>query len=157
VIGVLFLLFGMAFFLIGVIGNVRLPDIFTRLHASGKLSTMGIFGLVVASAFLVEGTAVKAAALFGLMVIAAPVAAQAIARAAFRDGCEIVGLERNDLAMNYIDFPYNYTVGEPVPWQPDTDEKVKPEELGAVDLPPEEVVADIEGVEAAEEAEETTP
>src|SRR5690606_8064531 len=96
--------------------NIRLPDVFTRLHASSKVSSMGIIGLVIASCLLLPGSAPKAI-LMGLMVfLSAPVASQAIARTAFRDGCVVVGLVQNDLAVQYIDFPYNYTIGEPVPW-----------------------------------------
>lgn len=116
VLGVFFLFFGLFFCVMGVIGNIRLPDVFTRLHATSKVSSMGIIGLVFASSLLLPGSAPKAILLGILVFLSAPAAAQAIARTAFRDGCVIVGLEQNDLAVQYIDFPYNYTIGEPIPW-----------------------------------------
>lgn len=114
VLGVLFLLAGLGFSVIGVIGGVRLPDVFTRLHASSKVSSVGILGLLLGSALLLPQSAPKALALGVLILFTAPVAAQAIARSAYRDGCAIVGLLEDDLAIQMIDFPYNYTIGEDV-------------------------------------------
>lgn len=116
VIGIFFLLVGLFFCVMGVIGNIRLPDVFTRLHATGKVSSIGIIALVIASSLLLPGSAPKAILLGILVFLSAPVASQSIARTAFRDGCVIVGLVQNDLAVQYIDFPYNYTIGEPIPW-----------------------------------------
>jgi multicomponent Na+:H+ antiporter subunit G len=116
-IGTFFLLFGLFFCVMGVIGNIRLPDIFTRLHATSKISMMGILGLMVASALLVPDSAPKAITLGVLVLFSSPVASQAIARSAYRDGCAMVGLVQDDLTVQSIDFPYNYTIGEPVPWQ----------------------------------------
>lgn len=122
IIGVLFLLFGLFFCVMGVIGNIRLPDVFTRLHATSKVSSMGILGVMIASALLLPETAPKAIALGVLVLFSAPVASQAIARSAYRDGCVMVGLQQDDLAVEYIDFSYNYTIGEAVPWAESTAE-----------------------------------
>lgn len=135
-LGIFFLIFGMFFCVMGVVGNIRLPDVFTRLHATGKVSSMGILGLVLASALLIPSSAPKAVALGVLVLLTSPVAAQAIARSAYRDGCDMVGLLQNDLAVQYIDFPYNYTIGEGVPWM-DEFETETPPDLGDADLPTE--------------------
>lgn len=141
IIGIFFLLVGMFFCVMGVIGNIRLPDVFTRLHATGKVSSMGIIGLVIASALLIPASAPKAIALGILVLLTSPVASQAIARSAYRDGCDMVGLVQNDFAVQYIDFPYNYTLGEPVPWMNELDPE-PPTDLGDVDLP-DEVESDL--------------
>ncbi|MFT4020195.1 MAG: Na+/H+ antiporter subunit G [Acinetobacter sp.] len=44
-----FLLVGSIFLLIGGIGLVRLPDLFTRLHAPTKSSTLGLGSFLIAS------------------------------------------------------------------------------------------------------------
>lgn len=44
---VLFLLFGLLFFLGGSIGIIRMPGFYTRLHPAGKLDTLGIFTMVI--------------------------------------------------------------------------------------------------------------
>lgn len=135
-LGIFFLLFGAFFCAMGVIGNIRLPDVFTRLHATSKVSSMGILGLVLASALIIPESAPKAVALGILVIFTAPVASQAIARAAYRDGCDMVGLLQNDLAVQYVDFPYNYTIGEPIPWVEEEEEEA-PLDFGDADLPAE--------------------
>lgn len=119
IIGVLILLVGVFFSVIGVWGAIRLPDVFTRLHASSKVSSVGIVGLLIASALLLHESAPKAVALGLLILFSAPVASQAIARSAYRDGCNIVGLLQNDLDVQYIDFAFNYTIGEDVQSEPE--------------------------------------
>jgi len=52
----MFLLFGGLFFLfVGVIGLIRLPDIYNRLHALGKCDTLGTGMVVLAMILLVPG------------------------------------------------------------------------------------------------------
>lgn len=142
VLGVFFLFFGLFFCVMGVVGNIRLPDLFTRLHATGKVSLMGIVGLVIASSLLLPGSTLKAIALGILILFSAPVASQAIARSAYRDGCEMVGLIQNDLSVQYIDFPYNYTIGERVPWMSEQEEEA-PEDFAAFDHTPEAQEANV--------------
>mgnify|MGYP000594088159 CR=1 FL=1 len=113
-IGSIILLIGVFFCVVGVWGAIRLPDVFTRLHASSKVSSVGIIGLLIGSALILHESAPKAIALGVLILFSAPVASQAIARSAYRDGCAIVGLMQNDLDVQYIDFAFNYTIGEEI-------------------------------------------
>lgn len=46
----LFLLIGAAFALVGSIGLARLPDLFMRLHGPTKATTLGVGGILIASA-----------------------------------------------------------------------------------------------------------
>jgi monovalent cation/proton antiporter MnhG/PhaG subunit len=96
-LGLLSLLTGLGFSLIGVLGSIRLPDVFLRLHAASKVSSLGMVGLLLGSALLLPATAPKALALAVFVLVSAPIASHAIARAAYRDGCMLVGLEQNDL------------------------------------------------------------
>lgn len=79
IIGVALLLFGLAFRVIGVIGVIRLPDAYARLHATGKAATMGLFGLLAGATFLMPALGLKALALGLFMLIAGPVVSHAIA------------------------------------------------------------------------------
>ncbi len=45
----IFLVFGAFFMLVGSIGMVRLPDLFMRLHAPTKSSTLGLGSFLIAS------------------------------------------------------------------------------------------------------------
>ena len=79
-----FLLVGLAFFLVGAIGIVRLPDVFMRLHAASKCSTLGLLGMLVA-ACLALGTdevAAKAIAVIVFTAVATPIGSHLLAKAA---------------------------------------------------------------------------
>lgn len=81
-----FLLIGGVFALIGSIGLARLPDLFTRLHGPTKATTLGVGGILIASALHFSDRA-QGASLHELLVTlflfaTAPVSAYLIARAA---------------------------------------------------------------------------
>lgn len=88
VIGSIFLISGAVFVLIGSIGIVRLPDFFTRTHATGKCDTLGL-ALVLIGLAIHEGGTLNTAKLILIAVfisIANPTATHAIARAAYKLG-----------------------------------------------------------------------
>ncbi|MGN7612852.1 monovalent cation/H(+) antiporter subunit G [Magnetococcales bacterium HHB-1] len=79
---------GMAFMIIGAVGVIRLPDLFTRMHAAGITDTMGsgliLAGLVVESGFnLVTAKLVLIGAMF---YFTSPVSTYALAKAALGRG-----------------------------------------------------------------------
>ena len=80
-----FLVFGSFFMLVGSIGMVRLPDLFMRLHAPTKSSTLGLGSFLIASMifFAFQGRFGFAELLITLLAfITAPVSANLIAQAA---------------------------------------------------------------------------
>lgn len=80
-----FLIVGAFFTVIGGIGMVRLPDLFTRLHAPTKSSTLGLGSFILASIFYSLG---QGYFVFGELIISlfafltAPVSANLMAQAA---------------------------------------------------------------------------
>lgn len=79
---------GLALMLVGSIGLLRLPDFYSRAHATSKVDTLGIIVLLLAFA-LYEGWSLNAAKLvLGVVFVALanPVATHALARAALRLG-----------------------------------------------------------------------
>jgi multicomponent Na+:H+ antiporter subunit G len=73
-----------AFAAVSVLGLLRLPDVYARVHAGGKADTLGA-GLAVAAAAIAVGldlATVKLLFLLGFLYLTAPAAAHAIARAA---------------------------------------------------------------------------
>ncbi len=86
------LLAGGAFFLLtGALGMVRLPDVFTRMHAAGMTDTMGagmiLAGLAVHS--LVSdhwGVTVRLVLILGFLWFTSPIATHAVAKAALSGG-----------------------------------------------------------------------
>ncbi len=83
---VLLVLVGVSFMVLSSIGLLRLPDVYTRMHAGGKSSTLGIIAVLLAVA-VHTGTLVavgKMLALIGFFFLTAPVAAHMLGRAAYR-------------------------------------------------------------------------
>lgn len=65
----LLILAGMAFFLAGTVGLLRLPDLFSRLHALTKADNLGL-GFVVAGLALQAPSVLAAAKLVVIWLIA---------------------------------------------------------------------------------------
>ncbi len=83
------LLVGGAFFMFtGALGLLRLPDFYTRLHATGKCDTLGEV-LIIVGCMIYQGWSFITIKLFFLMLfifIANPVATHAIMKAAYVTG-----------------------------------------------------------------------
>ncbi len=79
---------GGVFAIIGGIGLLRLPDVFTRMHAAGITDTMGaglIFvGLMVQAGFTL--VTVKLILILFFLLFTSPTATHALAKAALSDG-----------------------------------------------------------------------
>ena len=92
---------GTAFSLVGLIGFIRLPDVYTRLHATGKVSVFGVVFLLVAATLITPVGAGRAAVLILLLVIGAPTASHALASAAWRARIKPARTIRNDLERDH--------------------------------------------------------
>ena len=75
---------GVGIMTIGVYGVIRMPDLYTRLHAASKAVFLGVFSLVLASVVTGDPAIVARALLIGvLLLLTTPVAAHAIGRGAY--------------------------------------------------------------------------
>lgn len=84
----LLLIAGVAFFIIGTLGLLRFPDVYTRVHALTKADNLGL-GLIVFGLLPSAGSvaaAVKLLLVWGLALIASATAGYLVARAARRNG-----------------------------------------------------------------------
>ena len=80
----LFLLGGAFFMVVGGIGVLRLPDVFTRMHAAGMTDTMGA-GLILTGLMFQGGLSLVTVRLLLILIFlwfTSPVATHALARAA---------------------------------------------------------------------------
>ena len=84
--GAIAIALGVFFFFTGVVGIIRLPDAFTRLHASGKVATLGLLGLLVGTAILMPAATLKVLVLGLFTLISGPVVSHAIAVAVCEAG-----------------------------------------------------------------------
>jgi multicomponent Na+:H+ antiporter subunit G len=83
-----FWIIGPAFALLAALGILRMPDVFTRMQASTKASTLGL-GCVLMGAALQFGDAASIVLLLTIgafTFLTTPVSAHVIARAAYRAG-----------------------------------------------------------------------
>jgi len=96
-----FLVLGAALVLIACLGLLRLPDLYTRMHASTKPATLGVSLMVAALAVHSGelGIAVRALLIVLFFLVTAPVAAHRLGHAAYRAGVRRwSGTVRDDLS-----------------------------------------------------------
>lgn len=87
--------------LIGAFGMIRLPDVWSRIHAAGMIDTLGA-GLMIGGMMLQAGLtlATLKLALIGLFLfIAGPTATHAIANAAWVAGIKPARMEKDESAL----------------------------------------------------------
>lgn len=79
---------GMVFVFSGTLGTLRLPDFFSRLHATGITDTLGLelilFGLILQAGF--SQLSLKLLMVGFFLFITSPTATHAIANAAYKAG-----------------------------------------------------------------------
>lgn len=85
-IGLVALIAGSLFSILGILGMLRLPDVYTRLHATGKVSVFGAVLLLVAGISLTPLSLGKGLVLIALLLLSSPAVSHAIASAAYRTG-----------------------------------------------------------------------
>ncbi len=79
---------GIFFVLVGNIGLIRLPDFYTRAHATGKVDTLATL-LIMIGLMVYEGLNLNSAKLLLVLIFVAltnPTATNALARAAYKAG-----------------------------------------------------------------------
>ena len=76
---------GSAFALLAAVGVLRMPDVFTRMQASTKASTLGLGCLLIGAALQLGDFAsfIRVLSIGAFILLTAPVAAHVVARAAY--------------------------------------------------------------------------
>ena len=91
VVAVPLILGGLFFLVVSTVGVLRLPDFYSRTHASGKSETLGalliLSGLAVYQGF--DLNSFKMLLILFIVSITGPTAVHALSRAALRSGNEI--------------------------------------------------------------------
>jgi len=91
-VGLIIIVVGVIFDLLGCIGLVRLPDIYNRLQAATKCVTLGTCMILVGVAInigLADGGGAKALICAAFVLLTSPVGAHALARAAHKAGIRL--------------------------------------------------------------------
>jgi multicomponent Na+:H+ antiporter subunit G len=81
--------------LVAALGLLRLPDLFTRMHAASKAGTAGSGLLLIAVALQSDDTTIwiKCLATIGFFLLTAPVSAHLLAKAALLSGARVERLD----------------------------------------------------------------
>lgn len=78
---------GVTMMTIGVYGVIRMPDIYTKLHAASKAVFLGVISLAAASTVTGEREIVMRLVLIALaLLLTTPISAHVISRAAYLEG-----------------------------------------------------------------------
>lgn len=102
IIGLVALLIGTFFSILGILGMIRFPDVYTRLHATGKVSVFGAVLLLIAGISLTPLSLGKGLVLIGLLLLSAPAVTHAIASAAYRTGIPMKSASRDELRKSIL-------------------------------------------------------
>ncbi len=83
-----FIIVGTLFMLLSAVGLLRMPDLYTRMSATTKASTLGVGFILIGTAiyFGEIGIVSRAVIIIIFLFITAPIAAHMIGRAAYFDG-----------------------------------------------------------------------
>ena len=90
---------GLFFMVVGTVGILRMPDVYTRLHAAGMTDTMGAGLLLLGMALqAIEGVAlgdgsywfvfIRLVLVYAFLLFTSPIATHALARAGLSGGVE---------------------------------------------------------------------
>ena len=93
---------GSLFAIIGGVGLIRLPDLFSRMHGSGITDTLGA-GLILAGLMLHSGATLvtfKLGAVLFFLLLTSPTATHALARSALAEGIRPWTGEQGDASSN---------------------------------------------------------
>ena len=103
------LLLGASFLLLAAIGVLRMPDLFMRMSAATKGTTLGIACMLLAVGIYFPGLGIttRAVATIAFFFLTAPVAAHMIGRAAYFIGVPLwEGTVRDELRGRYDPFTH---------------------------------------------------
>jgi multicomponent Na+:H+ antiporter subunit G len=88
VISAVLILMGSIFILISSIGLIKMPDIYMRMSATTKATTLGVGSILLGTALYFEevGILTRAIIIIIFLLLTAPIGAHLIGRAAYFDG-----------------------------------------------------------------------
>ena len=80
-IGIIFIIIGALFMALSGLGILRMPDVYNRLQAGTKASTLGVICTIIGVMFLKPGWWLELLVILVLVLLGAPVASSVLAKA----------------------------------------------------------------------------
>ena len=97
---------GVGIMTVGVYGAIRMPDLYTRLHAASKAVFLGVLSLVAASVITGQSEIIARVVLIGaLLLLTTPVSSHAIGRGAYLEGERMKTPGAVDESGHHLDEP----------------------------------------------------
>jgi multicomponent Na+:H+ antiporter subunit G len=93
-IGALFILVGSVFLLLGAIGIYRMPDLYNRLQAGTKATTLGAMSLIFGVGLMQPEWMFKLFIIILFIAFANPLSSHALARASYKRGIKPIFIDK---------------------------------------------------------------
>ncbi len=78
------IILGLLVMTLGVYGMIRMPDVYTRLHAASKSAFLGVVSIAIAAMLVSDGASIMRLVLLSvLLAMTTPIASHAIGHAAY--------------------------------------------------------------------------
>lgn len=84
IIGGLLILIGSAFLFLGALGILRMPDVYNRIQAGTKATTLGAMSLIMGVGFLEPAWMLKSIIIVVFIAFSNPISSHALARAMYK-------------------------------------------------------------------------
>ena len=84
IVGIIFVITGFTFQILGALGLIRLPDVYNRLQAATKSITMGAISIAIGVGVIDPSLLTKSLLVAVFLLITNPISSHAIARGAYR-------------------------------------------------------------------------
>lgn len=100
-LGIILMIIGALFYVLGGLGLFRMPDVYNRLQAATKATTLGTFSLVLGVGFANPSWFIKILLIIVFLTITNPVGSSVLAKASYIRGVKPFKLVKNDLDELY--------------------------------------------------------
>ncbi len=87
---------GVLFLFLGALGILRLPDVYNRLQAGTKATTLGSFCAIVGVGILEPHWIFKTIIIAFFILLASPISSSALARGSYKSGVKLWGKSVTD-------------------------------------------------------------
>ncbi|MEN8223202.1 MAG: monovalent cation/H(+) antiporter subunit G [Acidobacteriota bacterium] len=94
--GILLMLIGSFFLFLGALGILRMPDVYNRLQAGTKASTMGAISLILGTGIYHPEWLLKTGLIVFFLLLTNPVSSSVISRASHRSDVELTKISVHD-------------------------------------------------------------
>ncbi len=102
VAGDILILIGSFFLFLGSLGIFRMPDVYNRLQAGTKATTLGAMSLILGVGFLGSGFLIKSIVIVIFIVLTNPISSSTIARASHKSGVPLVARSVVDVCKDNV-------------------------------------------------------